>query len=138
MPGGAPSYEPTEKDRAQVETLASYGIPEEGIARLVINPRTGKGITAKTLRKHFREELDVGLTKSTAQVVQSLYRQCLGADAVYDANGNKLRDEIKPYAPAAMFWCKVHLGWREKSDIEVSGKNGGPIPLVITKNESNY
>ena len=122
--------------------MSSYGIPEEGIARLIINPRTGKPITAKTLRKHFREELDTGMTKANAQVVQTLFRQATGAPAEWktmpDGSQVKVREEIKPIFQCAIYWTKARMGWREKSDVEVSGQDGGPIPLVVTKNQSQY
>lgn len=135
---GAPAYEPSDKDSAQVETLASYGIPEVDIAKLVINPKTGKPITAKTLRKHYREKLDIGIAKADAKVGESLFIQACGAPAVYDAAGNCLREEQKRVPSAAIFWMKARRGWRDNDKLEVSGNNGGPIPLVITKNESNY
>ena len=45
--------------RRRVEAMAGYGVPEMAIARVV-------GIDAKTLRKHYREELDTGQIKATA------------------------------------------------------------------------
>ena len=41
--------------------MAAYGIPEIDIAMVV-------GVDAKTLRKHYRDELDMGETKANAQV----------------------------------------------------------------------
>src|SRR5690242_14363816 len=41
----------------QVEAMAAYGVPEESIARVV-------GIDPKTLRRHYREELDTGQIKA--------------------------------------------------------------------------
>jgi hypothetical protein len=43
--------------RRQVEAMAAYGIPEPDISRVV-------GIDPKTLRKHYRDELDLGTTKA--------------------------------------------------------------------------
>ena len=36
------------------------------------------GIDAKTLRKHYREELDTGQIKATVKVAESLFRKALG------------------------------------------------------------
>jgi len=49
--------------RRQVEAMAAYGIPETDISRVNIDP--------KTLRKHYREELDLGETRTNAQVAES-------------------------------------------------------------------
>ncbi len=52
-----PAHKPDELHRRQVEALAGYGVREADIAGLV-------GIDAKTLRKHYRHELDFGHTKA--------------------------------------------------------------------------
>jgi hypothetical protein len=52
--------------RRQVEAMAAYGIPEPDISRVV-------GIDPKTLRKHYRDELDLGTTKANAQVAGFLF-----------------------------------------------------------------
>ena len=72
--------------------MAAYGVPEQNIARVV-------GIDAKTLRKHYREELDTGQTKATAKVAESLYRK-----ATTDGHQS---------VTAAIFWLKTRGGWRE-------------------------
>ena len=49
--------------RRQVEAMAAYGIPETDISRVNIDP--------KTLRKHYREELDLGETRANAHIAES-------------------------------------------------------------------
>lgn len=78
--------------RRQVEAMAGYGVPEESIARVV-------GIDPKTLRKHYREELDTGQIKATAKVAESLFRKATG--------------EGSQSVTAAIFWLKTRGGWRE-------------------------
>jgi hypothetical protein len=78
--------------RRQVEAMAAFGVPELNIARVV-------GIDAKTLRKHYREELDTGQTKATAKVAESLFR--------------KATSEGPQSVTAAIFWLKTRGGWRE-------------------------
>jgi hypothetical protein len=131
-------YEPNDDDRRKVETLASYGVKEDDISLLILNPHTGKSIAPKTLRKAFRLELDTGMVKANAKVGESLFTQAVGAPAVFDAAGNKIRAEVPRNVAAGIFWAKTRMGWREKSELEVSGQNGGPIPLVITKNQASY
>ena len=50
---GMPRFEPTPEQRKTVETMAGHGIPHVDIARVIISPRTGRGIDATTLRAAF-------------------------------------------------------------------------------------
>ncbi len=93
-------HKPNEKDRAMVEKMASFGIPQEDIAQVL-------GIESKTLRKHYRHELDTAKTLKTLKVAQSLFDQATGAG---------------PGAvTAAIFWLKTQAGWREKQEVELQG-----------------
>jgi hypothetical protein len=74
-----------------VRSMAAYGIRQEEIARCL-------GLrSAKTLRRHFREELDRAAPEANARVAQSLYQQA--------TTGKK--------TAAAIFWLKARAGWRE-------------------------
>lgn len=64
---GRRAHRPDERDGRQIEALAAYGVPEHDIARVV-------GIDPKTLRTHYRDELDLGATKATAKVAEVLFR----------------------------------------------------------------
>jgi hypothetical protein len=72
--------------------MAAYGVPEFDVARVV-------GIDPKTLRKHYRDELDNGQIKATAKVAESLFRKATG--------------EGPQSVTAAIFWLKTKGGWRE-------------------------
>ncbi len=72
--------------------MAGYGVPEDAIARVL-------AIDPKTLRKHYRDELDTGQIKATAKVAESLFRK-----ATTDGNQS---------VTAAIFWLKTRGGWRE-------------------------
>src|SRR3954453_10043280 len=87
-----PSFEPTQAQRQMVEAMAGCGVPEADIAVVI-------GIAPKTLRKHFRDELDTGHIKANAKVVGNLYRIATGSG----------REAVT----AAIFWLKVRAGWRE-------------------------
>jgi hypothetical protein len=63
-----PQFVPTEEQRRTVRSLAAYGIKQDGIAR-VLHFRS-----PKTLRKHFREELDLGEIEGVAEVAQTHYQ----------------------------------------------------------------
>jgi hypothetical protein len=69
--------------------MAAYGIPADDISRVV-------GIDSKTLRKHYRDELDLGETKANAQVAGFLFNSA--------KSGN---------VPAQIFWLKTRARWRE-------------------------
>lgn len=91
---GRRSHKPDPFHRRQVEAMAAYGVPEMAISRVV-------GIDPKTLRKHYREELDTGQIKATAKVAESLFRK-----ATTDGSQS---------VTAAIFWLKTRGGWRETS-----------------------
>jgi hypothetical protein len=89
---GRRAHRPDAFHRRQVEAMAGYGVPEADISRVV-------GIDPKTLRKHYREELDTGHIKATAKVAESLFRKATG-------DGSQS-------VTAAIFWLKTRGGWRE-------------------------
>ena len=86
---GRRAHKPDAALRRQVEALAAYGLPETDIGRVV-------GIDPKTLRKHYREELDLGEAKANAQVAGYLFNAA--------KNGN---------VTAQIFWLKTRAKWRE-------------------------
>jgi hypothetical protein len=104
-----PRHEPDAFSRRQVETLAGYGIPEAEIAGLV-------GIDPKTLRRHYRQELDHGHTKANAKVAENLFRKATG--------------EGPQSVTAAIFWLKTRARWKEVAVLEHGGVPGQPIEHV--------
>jgi len=56
--------------------MAGYGMPQIDIAHLI----TEDGIDPKTLRLHFRKELDRGAPKANSNVAQRLYQKCMAGD----------------------------------------------------------
>lgn len=106
------AHKPTPETTAQVEALSGYGVRHDEIAiYLDIDP--------KTLRKHYREQLDKGHIKANVGVARSLHKQA--------TEGN---------TAAAIFWLKSRAGWREKIDLEMTGANGGPIDLRINLSDN--
>ena len=86
---GRRAHKPDPAQRRQVEAMAAYGIPAEDISRVV-------GIDPKSLRKHYRDELDLGETKANAQVAGFLFNSA--------KSGN---------VSAQIFWLKTRARWRE-------------------------
>lgn len=105
--GGRPPYEPDPKERAQVEKMAAYGIPQKDIARVV-------GVAYETLRKHFEQELDTGSTKATTKVAERLYQLAM--------DGN---------VAACIFWMKARAGWSDRVALEHTGVGGGPLTFTL-------
>ena len=98
---GRRAHQPDPSQRKQVEALAAYGIPEANIAKVI-------GIDPKTLRKCYREELDLGETKANAQVAGFLFSNA--------RNGN---------VTAQIFWLKTRARWREvPTELRHSGAVG--------------
>ena len=92
-----------------MEAMAAYGISEEEVARTIGD----HGIDPKTLRKHFRHQLDIGATKANSAVAQTAYQMATSAKC-----------------PAAtIFWLKCRAGWKETHVLQHSGPDGGPIQI---------
>jgi hypothetical protein len=106
-------FAPTDDQRRTVRAMAGYGVPHDDIALVV-------RCSPPTLRKRFRQELDVATIEANARVAQTLYQQAT-------TPGN---------IAATIFWLKARAGWREKQVVEVAGKDGAEAPgitVVITK-----
>src|SRR6267143_1419222 len=121
MPGGRPRFQPTEKQRGQVEAMVRYGITQQEMARTL-------GIAESTLQKHFAEEIATGATKANAQVGEFLFGTIVGLPI---PNRPPVTDE-RARVTAAIFWAKTRMGWRETSIHEFTGKDGAPIEVDLT------
>ena len=104
-PNGKPPFKPTAEDRKQVFDMSAVGIPQESICR-VIRADDG-GIDDKTLRKHFRKELDTAKIKADANVSGMLYNNCMA--------GKERSIE---------WWEKTRQNRREAATLEHSGSIG--------------
>ena len=98
---GRRAHKPDPSSRRQVEAMAGYGVPEADIARVL-------GVDPKTLRRHYRDELDTGHIKATAKVAENLYR--------------KATTDGPQSVTAAIFWLKTRAGWKETVIQETSGE----------------
>ena len=107
-----PPHKPTDKTRAEVSALYSFGITQEEIAKYI-------GIDPKTLRLHYRSELDEAHVKANAKVGQFLFQNASGATL---KDGATHSDCVR----AAMFWAKTRMGWRETQHIDHT-TNGEPM-----------
>src|ERR1700719_4558906 len=101
---GRPTFCPSPEQRREVEVMARYGVPEDDIALVL-------GIDPKTLRRHFRLELDIAFVKANAKVAESIYLQAVGSPAQYYPMGHPnagelMRAEQPRVLSAAIWWEK--------------------------------
>jgi len=89
--GNTTPHEPSEKSRAEVSALVSFGNNQEEIASYL-------GISQDTLVKHYRDELDNSVVRANAKVAAKLFRKAIDGD------------DIK----AQIFWLKTRARWRTK------------------------
>lgn len=106
-----PAYTITDNMRAQVRLMASAGIPQRDIARVVVPG----GMHVETLEKHFREELDTAAIKANSNIAGALYNGAMAGGVAQQ-----------------IFWLKTRAGWKETQVTEVTGKDGGPIQTEDT------
>lgn len=121
--GGRPvgtGFHPTAEQRQMVEGLTGYGIPQDEIVKLIINPSTGNPISERTLHEHFRTELDQGKAKANAKVVAGLFKNCTTATPLYPGG----------HPASQIFWCKTRLGWRTTDFGE-----DAPAPVTDERND---
>ena len=61
---GRPEFKPTAEQRNMVQVMSGYGIPQDKIACLIINPETSAGISEVTLRKVFHKEIQAPCSRT--------------------------------------------------------------------------
>jgi hypothetical protein len=96
-------YEPTDKARTLVRKLSMLGVAQDKIALKL-------GIDTKTLRKHFREDLDEGDVEAFASVAGALWHNAV-------KNNNVV---------AQIFWMKARHGWIDRREVN-HNHNVGPM-----------
>ena len=103
---GRPEHKPTEKDHKTVETMVAVGIPVADICKVI-------GITEKTLRKHYKEELNTAVAKANSQVGKRLFQKCMEGDT-----------------PSLIWWTKTRMRWKETKVVEGSSE-APPVFKVV-------
>tara|TARA_R110002126_G_scaffold289307_2_gene443997 strand:+ start:1701 stop:2063 length:363 start_codon:yes stop_codon:yes gene_type:complete len=88
------NHEPTPEKRAMVSRYSMVGTTQEIIADIM-------NIDPKTLRKHYRQELDLSTAKAVAQIGGALYTKAMAGDN-----------------SAIIFFLKTRGGWRETDKAE--------------------
>lgn len=115
-PGGRPSFKPTPEQRSSVQLMAGHGWEQDKIAKLL-------KIQAKTLRKHFREELDNGAVNVEAALVAAQFKRATSSDSPATAQ------------KATEFILHTRFGYRKTDSVELTGADGGPIETMEITDE---
>ena len=102
-------YKPSAEHRALVENASAFGLTQSQIAAQL-------KMDEKTLRKHFREELDSGKFKI----------DMVAGGAI--AASMKSKDE-RVRLDAAKYYTARRMGWKETTTQETVGKDGGPVQI---------
>ena len=107
---------PTTETRAKVNALASFGITQAQICKYI-------GISEMTLRKHYRNELDVAKIDKVVAVANALYKNAVD-------KGN---------VTAQIFFLKTQGCWREV-DSQINDEEDtqiGKIEIEVIKGKNN-
>src|ERR1019366_1365625 len=102
-------YTPSAEQRALVENASAFGLTQPQIAAQL-------KMDEKTLRKHFREELDSGKFKI----------DMVAGGAI--VAGMKSNDE-RVRLDAAKYYTARRMGWKETTTQEMVGEGGGPVQI---------
>jgi hypothetical protein len=101
------THKPTPEQRQLVQLHATIGTRQDNIARLL-------DIDKKTLLKHYRNELDLGMDKANAAIGGALFNKAKSGDTA-----------------AMIFWMKTRARWRET--IDLSSEDGTMSPPSVIR-----
>ena len=107
-----PKLQPTEEDGKMVRLMAAIGIDQEQIAA-----RIGTK-SPKTLRKHFRKELDSGAVDANMKVGHTFFKMATSGE----------------HAAATIFWMKARLKWKDHGGFEPAA--AVPPPFIVARENS--
>jgi len=99
-----PPHAPTDATRQTVQLHTMVGTTQADIARVL-------DIDEKTLRKYYRNELDLAKAKANATIGGALFNRAKSGDT-----------------SAMIFWMKTQAGWREKTDINHTSEDASMSP----------
>lgn len=101
------SHKPTKTTRDTVMMHAMVGTPQDDIARVL-------NIDPKTLRLHYRDELDLAAAKANATIGGALFNKAKSGDTA-----------------AMIFWMKTRARWSERSEFDHTSSDGSMTPSRI-------
>jgi len=104
---GRPSHLVTATTENQVYELSKVGTRYEDIAFML-------GISADTLSKYYKPQLEKGRIEANAVIAGTLYEKARQGDTA-----------------SMMFWLKTRAQWSEKNTTELTGEGGAPINIKV-------
>ena len=111
-------HKPTDIIRGQIMALASVGVPQDRITKIV-------GIGKSTLLKYYSNELSTTSLKTKADIAKFL---------VYMATGQALETGAThaDCLRAAMFLAKTGMGLSENAATQINQINNGDVYQIVT------
>jgi hypothetical protein len=105
-----PKLRPTDENKKMVRALAAFGVGQDQIAARI-------GIRSpKTLRKHYREELDHGAIDANTRVAQTLFKMATSGE----------------HPAATIFFLKSRANWKDHSGFEQAA---APPPFIVASDK---
>lgn len=106
---GRPAHKPDKVSRELVQLHTIMGSTQDITARVL-------NIDLKTLRKWYREELDLAAAQANATVGGALFNKAKKGDTA-----------------AMIFWLKTRAGWRETKNLDHSSADGTMTPARVVR-----
>jgi hypothetical protein len=114
-PEGRPRKDLSSQQLEKLEEMAAYGLTQAHMA-------VELGVSERTLRNRIAEggpasvAYEKGRARATLKVAKKLYEMAIAGDKT-----------------CLIFWLKTQAGFSEKSHVELTGKNGGPVEVAETQ-----
>ncbi len=95
-----------------VRSMAGFRMPQDEIAQVILNPKTHKPISERTLINHFKDELQQGYSQLKMRIYAASVRSAIG-------------DKDHPGNVTAQIWLQKTLyGARETTEFGLPGAPG--------------
>ncbi len=100
------THHPNDETRETVKELSAVGVPQDRIARLL-------GICEHTLRKHYSDEIALGMAEAEESLKRTAYQLAIGKRDPKDPD----KWLVEPDRTMLIFLLKVRCGFRESLDV---------------------
>lgn len=104
---GRPGHAPSDVDRKTVEIMVAGGIVQADIAR-------ARDISENTLLKHYRAELDSGMTALNTKVLLAFIKRIEEGDF-----------------QAIKWWTQTRMGWSERVVVDDGKPANTPMRVIV-------